>query len=535
MRGTTADKIRGWVVTPFDAFTQKSHAALSMKFALSLLVPAVVTCFAIANAAEPGVRSISREECIRMALSKNLDIRLSRIDPEMTKINLWGDVAAWDPKFDVDLEQRFSTSEGSKTVGEFNPTPNERWSETFTTGVSGLAPWGLEYRLGTTVARSSGIGSRLDPNTGQLIYQDSGFFYSPTASIQLTQPLLKDSWIDGTRLQIQLDRKGFKQNEADVRGQIMRTVSDVETAYFDLIYKKESIKVQQKALETAERFLAEQKKRVEIGALAPLDEKKAESQVARLRTDLLDAEASYSLAQNLLKSLVSDDFGGADSQALEPVEALSVVPTAFSKIDSWNKGLSNRPEIQRSKLELERQKIRIQYRRNQLFPELDIRGGYGVLGADDNFGPAMDDLGERRNPNHNVGIRLSMPLSNRRERANMKSAKLENERLLLRHKQLEQSIIRNIDDAILAAKTSLARIDSTKAERVYAEAALEAEQKKLENGKSTGFFVLELQRDLTTARSNEIRAQSDYNKALIKLSREEGSTLDSAGVRLDFR
>lgn len=117
----------------------------------------------------------------------------------------------------------------------------------------------------------------------------------------------------------------------------------------------------------------------------------------------------------------------------------------------------------------------------------------------------------------------------------MKSAKLENERLLLRHKQLEQSIIRNIDDAILAAKTALARIESTKAERIYAEAALDAEQKKLENGKSTSFFVLELQRDLTSARSNEIRAQSDYNKSLIRLSQQEGSTLEASGVKLEFR
>ena len=496
-----------------------------MKFALSLLVPALATCLCTAHAESPGARSVTREECIRMALSKNLDIRLSRLEPEATKINVWGDISAWDPRLDVDLEQRFSASEATRVVGEFNAPPNERWIENFGSGISGLSPWGMEYRVATAMNRSS----------GKLGGDDQSFFYSPSTSISLTQPLLKDSWIDGARLQIQLDKKALRQNEADVRGQIIRTVSDVETAYFDLIYKKESIKVQTLALETAERFLAEQKKRVEIGALAPLDEKRAESQVARLRTDLLDAQASYELAQNLLKSLISDDFGGFGDGQLEPAEPLTVVPTAFNKVDSWNKGLSGRPEILRSKLELERQKIRIQFRRNQLFPELDLRGGYGVVGADGNFGPALEDLQERRNPNHNIGIRFSMPLSNRRERTAMKSAKLENERLLLRHKQLEQTIIRNIDDAILAAKTALARIDSTKAERIYAEAALDAEQKKLENGKSTSFFVLELQRDLTSARSNEIRAQSDYNKALIRLSQQEGSTLEASGVKLEFR
>lgn len=513
-----------------------------MKFVLSLIVPAFAACIAVAHAETADVKSISREECIRMALAKNLDIRLSRIDPEATKINLWGRAADWDPNFEISARNNFTSSDGVEDKTQYDPGANETSRQTYTSGLAGLTPWGMTYRVDAGISRSStAINSAVsvtNATTGEVTLlkrTDLRTTYTPTTLVTLTQPLLKDAWIDNTRYQIQLDRKALLQNEADVRAQVMKTVSDVETAYFDLIYKKESIKVQQKALETAERFLAEQKKRVEIGALAPLDEKKAESQVARLRTDLLDAEASYSLAQNLLKSLISDDFGGFGSTQIDPAESLSVVPTAFNKVDSWNKGLSGRPEILKSKLELERQKIRLKYRRNQLFPELDLFGGYGRSGSDGVFSEAMGELQYDQNSTHNVGIRFSMPLSNRRERAQMKSTKLENERLLLRHKQLEQSIIRNIDDAILSAKTALARIDSTKAARVVAEAALDAEQKKLENGKSTSFQVLELQRDLTSALSEEIRARSDYNKALIRLGKEEGSTLDSTGVRLEFR
>lgn len=504
-----------------------------MKSALNLLVASSLAMAPIVHGQENGVRSLSREDCLRMALAKNLDIRLMRFNPEFARINLWGDIAAWDPTLFADASQSFRASEGLRTVGEFNPSPNERWNENFQTGLSGATPWGMGYNLSLTQGRSS--GTEFFVRSNQLFSADAPFFYTPAATISVTQPLLKDAWIDSARLQIQLDRQELKQTEADVRGQLIQTVSDVQRAYFDLISQRELVRVQEKALETAERFLTEQKKRVEIGMLAPLDEKRAESQVAQVRTALLQAKANYTLSQNSLKALIGDDFAGWGNGAIEPSESLSVIPTAFNRIESWNKALSIRPDIVRAKLELERQKIQLKFRKNQLFPDLDLRGSYGFGGFDENFGPGLKDIQERRNPNHAIGVRLSIPLSNRRERAAMKSTKLRNEQLLLSLKRLEQNTIRGVDDAIVSAQAALARIDSTKAERIYAEAALDAEQRKLENGKSTSFFVLELQRDLTRAQSDEIQAQSDYNRALVRLSELEGTSLETTGIQLQFR
>ena len=76
------------------------------------------------------------------------------------------------------------------------------------------------------------------------------------------------------------------------------------------------------------------------------------------------------------------------------------------------------------------------------------------------------------------------------------------------------------------------RVQATREARLYSEAALEAEQKKLENGKSTSFVVLQLQKDLTTARSSEIRALADYNESLAQLWLQEGSTLERRMITL---
>ncbi|MCX6885799.1 MAG: TolC family protein, partial [Verrucomicrobia bacterium] len=79
------------------------------------------------------------------------------------------------------------------------------------------------------------------------------------------------------------------------------------------------------------------------------------------------------------------------------------------------------------------------------------------------------------------------------------------------------------------------RVGATREARIYAEAALEAEQKKLASGKSTSFEVLRLQRDLTTSRSSEIRSLADYNIALAQLAQYEGTTLERRHVNLNIR
>jgi outer membrane protein TolC len=162
-------------------------------------------------------------------------------------------------------------------------------------------------------------------------------------------------------------------------------------------------------------------------------------------------------------------------------------------------------------------------------------GSFGLGGADPNFGPSLNDIEERRNPNYSAGLRLSMPFTNKRARNDHQAAKLRNEQLLLRYKQLEQSAMVEIENAIRSADAALQRVQATEASMEYSEAALQAEEKKLENGKSTSFVVLQRQRDYTSAQSEVIRSKSDYNKALARLAQAEGFTLEKYQVRLELK
>ena len=130
---------------------------------------------------------------------------------------------------------------------------------------------------------------------------------------------------------------------------------------------------------------------------------------------------------------------------------------------------------------------------------------------------------------------MIFPLANVSARATFKKSKLELEGLKLTLKNLEQKIMVTIDNDIRQAQSGYERVGATRAAREYATDALDAEQKKLESGKSTSFVVLQLTRDLTSARSAEISALANYNNALAQLALDEGATLERRHVTLEIK
>jgi outer membrane protein TolC len=490
---------------------------LSGLAALSLAVSAR------AQVAAPPTRVITLAECIALALDKNLDIQIRRLQPSIDLYNLASTRGYYDLTFNLNATHRFNSSPGS-------PDPNSalfgRGSETFT------------ETYGPSFTQQLGTGGRVTLN-GDLIRRSGSSFtsfnYSTDAGISLTQPLLKNLWIDATRQTIQVNKRTLKIDELALRSQVITTVNSVQQAYYELVYARDNVKVQEASLELAEKLLAENKRRVEVGALAPLDEKQSESQVAARRSDLLSAKRDLEIQVNNLKNLVGDDFNAWASTSLDPADKLLAVAQTLNVQDSWRHSMALRPDLAQAREQIERQNIVLRYNYNQLFPSLDLTLTYGHNGLGRTMATGLNGVQRGDNQFYSYGIVLSFPLSNTTAKNNYKSGKLTKEVLLLQFKQLEQSIIVEIDNAVKQAQTAYEKIEATRQARLYAEAALDAEQKKLENGKSTSFFVLQLQRDLTAARSAEIRALADYNKSLSTLSKSEGTTLDKANIGLEFK
>ena len=524
----------------------------------------VAVVAASAQTTDSITNSLTLEECIQTALQHNFDVQIKRYNPEIARYNLNSSYGGYDPTFSFSGEHDYSLSPGGIDAQgrPFGGTSSE--TDRLSTGLRGLLPWGLTYDLGGSLGDRTGTqlgfvpdpnnpttivtNSFVDINTGNTISFRSTNFNSISARVpsqevtsgnvgvlQLRQPVLKNFWIDSTRLTIVLDKRNLKISDLDLRSQIMTTVSLVEEAYYNLIFAEENVKVQTAARDLAKRLLEENKTKVRIGAMAPLDEKQAESQVASSEADLLAALGTRDTQQRLLKNLLSDDYSKWADVVVKPTEALQAVPQSFNKQASWEKGLNMRPDLRQAKLSLEKQGYIVRFQRNQLFPQLDLFGNYGFSGSAREYSGALDQFRRGSSPFYSAGAEVSIPLGNTGSRNNYKAAKAAKEQLALQLKQLEQTVLVQIENAIAVAMTSFERVKATKNASEFAEAALDAEQKKLQNGKSTSFQVLQLQKDLTAARSSEIRARADYNIALTGLAGAEGTTLERRKITLDVK
>lgn len=495
---------------------------------LILLTLSTLSVFISGAQAQDGtnkVRMVTLQDCIQLAVEHNLDLQIERINPRLSLYDIDIALAGWDPNFTISGRHNFNLNGGGVDPTTKLPLPAAISDQnSFSSSLGGLTPIGTTYSLFGNVQESYGrIGAGPFDNS------------SGVAGINLTQPLLKNFWFDGTRLNIAVSKNRFKYSELTLRQRVMNIVNSVELAYYDLIYDQENVKVQQQALQLAERLLQDNKKKVEVGALAPLDEKQAESQLAANNSDLISAQQTLRTQQNNLKSMLTDNYMAWYGIDLQPVEKLVAVPENLDLMEGWRVGMAQRPDLLQSKLDLERQGIQLKYYRNQLFPELDLTGTYGHNGTGREFSGPLDDYGNGNRPQYSYGAVLSIPLSNKAARSRYKQGKLDLEQALLALKRVEQNALVDIQNAFGDVRGSFQRVHSTHEARLYAEAALEAEQKKLDNGKSTSFQVLQLQRDLTARRSDEIRALADYNKSLAQIALKEGATLERRNVSVNLK
>ena len=495
----------------------------------------------LAGAQESGkTLSLSLQDCIQQALQHNLDLQVERYFPQLASFDLQGAYADYDPSINLGGSHGYSLSGGGfDDNGRPLPNGSSLNTDSFYAGLGNtLTPWGMTYGLQGRIAETHGNLTRSTIDTNGVIQSYTDQYDNTQGSLVATvrQPLLKNFMIDSTRLNIRVKKLAVKQSEWKLRGTVISVATSVELAYYDLIYARENVKVQEKAVELSGQLVRENKKRVEVGTMAPLDEKQAEAQEAGTRADLLQSQQLLAAAENALKRLLTEHFSELQPMELIPTDKVAAPAQTFDLQLSWTRGLSQRPDLLQAKLDVERAGVELKYYHNQLFPELDLVGTYGHnAGGVREYHQGFDQLFGGDQPSYTVGAQLTFPLANTGARARYKASKVTKEQLVLGVKKIEQEIMVQIDNAIKLAKVSYQRMQATQQAREFAQAALEAEQKKLENGKSTSFEVLRLQRDLTTASSDEIRAQTEYKRNLANLSSFEASTLERLGINLEVK
>ncbi|MDD8016515.1 MAG: TolC family protein [Acidobacteriota bacterium] len=510
--------------------TRKSTATLGLILALA--------GFSAGQPAKP--TPLSLEECILRAIKYNAGVTVEILNPEIAALSVAQAREKFLPtlSFSYNREQRNSASyswiESSDRMTIAGTEYSARISQVIPTG--GTVSVSLDAYSNETNARFQTINPR----------------YGSTLNFSFSQPLLKDFGFKASRQQILVARNNSRISENDFKDILLETVYEVERAYWNLVLSIESLKVQELSLHQAEELLEKNRKEIAIGTMAPREILSAEAEVARRRTDILQAVALVKDYKDQVRTLINleDD--------VEPVDIVPSDQPLFEKRDVSFEGAvaaaaKNRPDLMASRIDIENRALELSYARNQLLPALNLNAGYWspglsgtrILYLNDNpltgvilgkiageSSEALKDALNFKYRNWSLSLSLDVPLNTVFTRAAVARAKLSHDQSARRLKYAEQKALLEIRTAVRAVETDYQRVESSRIAGDLARRKLEAEEAKLKAGLSSNFFILEYQKDLAQARVAELMAIIDYRLSLARLDKAMGVSLDARNIKL---
>ncbi len=487
----------------------------------------VVTSVFSARGGEVGpaagaTRSMTMKECVLIALQQAFDLQISAMSRSIAESQARAATGAYDPQLTASVGFSDTTTPGGFDTmsGIFIDSQSDNIRASV--GVTGLLPTGGSVTVGASVSDTEGT-------TGPFPFSNAS---GQGPFIEIRQPLLENFLIDDARLNIKVSRQNLQISIYDLQQAMLATINRVEESYYDLVAARENVRVQESALQLAEELWKDNQKRVALGASAPLEEAEARAQAATSRAALLSTQRFVRAAENALKGVMVDDYAQWRQLTILPGSSLSNDPAALDFNTSWTLAQQGRPDLLALQVQVDQQQLILKRRSNELLPQLDLTASAGLSGQARELNEVYDQIRDRDAPFYSVGLSLSLPLTNRRERENHRAAAAQAEQVRLRFRQFRQNVMIQIDDAISEARTNYERVGATREAREFAEQALTNERAKLARGASTNFVVLQLQRNLTVARSDEIQSLTDYNKSLVRLRFAEGSNLETYQIDL---
>jgi HAE1 family hydrophobic/amphiphilic exporter-1 len=520
---------------------------------------------------------LSMNDAIKRALENNNDIEVARDDVRFAETQLRSLEGVFDPVFAItpQYDKRISPQQSSLGGGSVTSTTTYSWSPSVVKQFGrGGGNYFLQFQNSHTDTSNS--FSLLNP------------FYSSNLSLSFTQPLLRDRSIDNNRRQIRIQRKRLDQSDADFRQRTIEVITRVQQAYWELVFALRDQQNQLANLNLSRESLRNIEAQIAAGAKAPLERAEVQTELANRETALYSAIQAVAIAENNLKALVFKDPTSPDwSAQVTPTDAPKFDTNPVDLTDALKAAHDNRPELRRLRLQNDINDIDISFFKNQTKPQIDLTGTVALTGlAGQSVGtvipagtqvplisgdpltvqnaflldqirqtqialglpvttvPLVTTQGSGPNPtlvggygrdlrnliggdtrNITVGVAISIPFKNKTAEANLAGARIQKEQLQASVRSQEQLIEVDVRNSAQAVESARQRVLSAREARVNAEAQLEGEQRLYQVGRSTTFLLFQRENALANARASELRAETDYNKALADLQRATSTTL----------
>ena len=518
-------------------------------------------------------RPLSLRDAIAMALANNKDIEVARTAVKIAEFDLLGGRGLYDPRFSTTAFYERNKSPIASFLSGGSNGANTQSDFSGSARLEGLSPkYGGNYIIDFSSIRLT--------TNNQFTALSSQY---PTAlTFSYVQPLFRGLKFDKNRRQVEIAKKNLALTDAQFRQKAIETITNVQRAYWDLVFALRSVQIQRDAVKVARSQVEHNKRLVQEGQLAPIDVVAAEAQITTFEQNVYSALEEVSKSENNLKNMIAENqHTDLWQESVVPTDPVDLTVPEVSLPEALKTAMENRPELQQSNVAQEINKIDQEFYGDQKKPGIDLVGTYSMIGLSGALGNAtnpfvgssvqlrdavnkllrnagfdelpdlpsqtispelvggfsqsVQNLLSNRYGNLRVGVQINLPLRNRTAEAQYGRSLVEGERIVAQRVQLEQTIQVDVRNALQAMRSAEARLQAAAATRAANEQQLTSEQRRLDAGQSTTFLVLERQTALTASRGAELKAQTDLNKALADLQRATGNALRANSVVVSVR
>ncbi len=514
-------------------------------------------------------KPLGLREAIKLALENNKDIEVSRQTVKSAEFDLQSADGVYEPRL---FGQSFYERNTLPNLSIFSN------NKTITNGTlaSSLNYQGLLRKNGTSYNFSL-TNQRVTTNNTIAILNPQ---YNTGLNFSITQPLKRGRNIDQQRRVIEIAKKNLSLTDTQFRQKSIEIITTVQRAYWDLTFALRNLQVQRDGVRDAKEQLEHNQRLVKEGQLAPIDVVAAETQVANLELMVYDALDTVNRAENILKNLIATDRKDTIwNTSLVPTDKIDLEIPVTNLPEALDLALQNRPEIEINEAAKSINEIDRTFYKEQTKSQVDFTASYTTTGLSGSFNndfrlpftptvcspdpntPAcqsaiqaqitairtsaqtfsggfqsnISDILLQRYPTLRVGVTFNIPLKNKTAEAQIGKNLVEAEKIKTQREQLEQAIQVDVRNALQSLRTSEARLRAAAIARENSQKQYESEQRKLDAGQSDVYKVLERQTALMNAKSNELRSQTELNKAIADLQRATGNSLKANNVEARLR
>jgi outer membrane protein len=477
-----------------------------------------------ARAAERGPQiDLTADEAVARALERNVTLASQRLTPQTFDYSIAATRAFYRPNVTSLFSTQSATTLARQTIegGEKTNSDTTNWNA----GINQQLRWGgASYTINWTNNR---VASTQNTNIFNPAYQ-SGF------QAVYVQPVLANRKIDQTRTA--LLTTGIQQDiaELDLRATVASTVSQVRNAYYELVFAMMNLDNQRASLDLAAKLVQDNRARVEIGTMAPIDIVQAQAEEATRRQNVVNAEATLQNNELELKRLIVS--GTDDPMWTATINATDRPAPGQEAVDlegAVRNALANRTDLLTAKKNIDSANVTLRSLDNQTLPSLNLQGTYRLDGRGGaptsgvspptDWWNALGGLGSWEAPTWTLQMNFSYPLGTSQAEANKARQRVIIQQNHAAVKASELQIATEVTAASIAIRSSLEAIQAATAARELSQKRLEAAQSKLDVGMATNFELVQAQRDLADARNAELRQHLNYRRAIVDFQRVQVS------------